>query len=71
MDQKNKLADDKIRDFFRQPAKVTEALQQGIKDALLRHKQSGNPVCGWKDGKVVWISPENIPVDTQKEPANK
>jgi hypothetical protein len=29
-------------------------------DALLKHKQAGNPVCTLKDGKVVWIAPEDI-----------
>ncbi len=50
---------------------VVQAIQIGIKHALLKHKQAGNPVCEWKNGKVVWISPENIPVDSKKNPENK
>lgn len=42
---------------------VTQAIQIGIKKALLKHKQAGNPVCEWKQGKVVWMAPEDIPVD--------
>ncbi len=71
MNNKSKLLDDKISNFFQNTTKVTEALQLGIKDALLKHKQAGNPVCEWKDGKVVWISPENIPVDIKNDSANK
>ena len=63
MNNKNKLFEDKITKFFQNPTNVAQALQLGIKDALLKHKQAGNPVCEWKDGKVVWISPEKIPVD--------
>lgn len=49
---------------------VTQALQLGINAALLKHNQAGNSVCEWKDGKVVWISPGNIPVDIKPDSAN-
>lgn len=61
---------DKITEFFRNPNNVTRALQLGIKDALLKHKQAGNPVCEWKDGKVVWVCAEKIPVDIKNDSAN-
>ena len=63
MNNKDKLSEDKITEFFQNPINVTQALQLGINDALLKHKQAGNPVCEWKGGKVVWVSPEKIPVD--------
>jgi hypothetical protein len=59
---KNKLQSDKISEFFQNPERVTAVLQQGIRDALLKHKQAGNSVCTWKNGKVIWIAPEEIPV---------
>ena len=34
-----------------------------VREALLQHKKLGNPIVVWKDGKVVWIPPEEIPVD--------
>jgi hypothetical protein len=41
-----------------------EAIQRAHKlaarDALLEHARMGRPVCEWRDGKVVWISPEEI-----------
>jgi hypothetical protein len=63
---KNKLKqnNDRIAIILNDSAKVTMILQAGIKQALLKHKQAGNPICEWRDNKVVWISPENIPVGT-------
>jgi len=43
--------------------RIQEALNKGVRDALRRHKQAGNPVAVWRDGKVVWIAPEDIPVE--------
>ncbi len=54
------LPDDKITQFFNDPEAVTKAIQTGIKAALLKHKQAGNPVCTWRNGKVVWVEPDKI-----------
>jgi hypothetical protein len=27
----------------------------------LQHKLAGNPIVGMKDGKMVWLKPEEIP----------
>ena len=64
----NKISknDESISIILNDSAKVTMIIQEGIKTALLKHKQAGNPVCEWRDNKVVWISPENIPVETKK-----
>ncbi len=35
---------DKITEAFADPEKITQALTQGVRDALLKHKQAGNPV---------------------------
>jgi len=45
------------------PAALAKKLQSGIYSALLKHKQAGNPVCEWKNNKVVWVSAEHIPVE--------
>jgi hypothetical protein len=42
--------------------RILEAMRQGIREALLRHKRAGNPVAVWRDERVVWIQPEDIPV---------
>ena len=60
---------DIISEIMSDSEKVRTIIQAGIHAALLQHKQAGNPVCEWKDGKVVWVSPENIP--TGKDQASK
>lgn len=46
-----------------QQAAIDAALEQAVQDALWRHKQAGNPICVWRDGQVVWIPPDEIPVE--------
>ncbi|PIQ95131.1 MAG: hypothetical protein CO148_03600 [Nitrospirae bacterium CG_4_9_14_3_um_filter_41_27] len=53
---------DKIAEAFANPEKITQALTQGVREALLKHKQAGNPVVVWRNGKMVWLKPEEIPV---------
>jgi len=60
--QKN---DDKISEIMNDSEKVRLIIQRGINIALLKHKQAGNPVCEWKDNKVVWIKPENISINKE------
>jgi hypothetical protein len=56
----NKKSNDHIQKILNDPQKVTQILQEGVHNALLKHKQAGNSICEWKDGKVVWIPPEKI-----------
>lgn len=39
---------------------VTDAIQAGITESLRKHRLLGNPICVWRDGKVVWIPPNEI-----------
>jgi hypothetical protein len=39
---------------------IDNALRQGVRDALLRHKERGNPVVIEQDGKIVWVRPEEL-----------
>jgi hypothetical protein len=55
--QKN---EDKISQIMNDSEMVRKIIQSGINDALLKHKQAGNPVCGLKNGQVFWISPDQI-----------
>lgn len=57
--EKNK---DRITEALADKDKITQALTRGVHDALLKHKQAGNPVVVWHDGKMVWLKPEEIPV---------
>ena len=48
--------------------RILEALQQAVQEALQRHKRDGNPVAVWRDGRVVWIPPEEIPAPEDPVP---
>ncbi len=50
---------------IRDVARIQEALGLAVRDALLDHKRAGNPVAVWRDEQVVWIPPEEIPVDLE------
>jgi len=39
---------------------IDEALKQGVREAMLRHKQAGLPVVIYRDGQTVWIQPEEL-----------
>jgi hypothetical protein len=39
---------------------VRKIIQKGINDALLRHKQMGNPIYEWSGNHIVQIPPEKI-----------
>ena len=55
--------DDKISKIMNDPERVGQILASAVNDALLQHKRAGNPVCGYKDGKVYWVKPENIQIN--------
>jgi hypothetical protein len=39
---------------------IDEALKQGVRDALLRHKEPGNLVVIEREGKIVWLSVQEL-----------
>jgi hypothetical protein len=39
---------------------VEAALKEAVREALLRHKQAGNPIATWQNGQVHWIAAEDI-----------
>lgn len=39
---------------------IDEAVKLAVREAVLRHKLLGNPIAVWRDGKVVWLQPEEI-----------
>jgi hypothetical protein len=51
---------DRISEIMNDPERVRLIIQSAINDALLKHKQAGNPVCELRDGKVIWINPNDI-----------
>ncbi|HEX2651471.1 MAG TPA: zeta toxin family protein, partial [Burkholderiales bacterium] len=41
---------------------ITDAVNRAVTAALKRHKERGESVVIWRDGKIVWLKPEEIEV---------
>ena len=48
------------RIFVEQGRIVDEALKEGVREAMLRHKRDGLPVVIYRDGKSVSVKPEDL-----------
>lgn len=48
------------RIFIEEGHLIDEALKQGVRDAMLRHKAAGLPVVIYRDGKTVWVMPQDL-----------
>jgi len=46
--------------------KIVDGVEAAIAAALERHKRLGESVAVWKDGKVVVLRPEQIPVRSRR-----
>ena len=53
--------------LFENDNKVDYLAKVAVRDALREHKRLGQSVVVWQDGKVVWVAPEDIPVDLADE----
>jgi hypothetical protein len=42
---------------------VDRALKEAVAEALAEHKAKGNPIAIWRDGKSVWIPPDEIRIN--------
>lgn len=49
-------------ELMKDDAGVTAAIAKGVREAIRRHKLLGQSIVVWKDGKVVWIQPEDIEI---------
>jgi hypothetical protein len=43
-------------------AALEAAMARAVRAALLRHRQIGNPVAVWRNERVEWLPPDEIPV---------
>ncbi|HMO80183.1 MAG TPA: hypothetical protein PKD24_05280 [Pyrinomonadaceae bacterium] len=46
--------------FVRYSEEITPAYHRAVREALLKHKRAGNPVPIERDGKIVYLKPEDI-----------
>ena len=42
--------------------RILAALNSAVQEALARHKRAGQSVAIWRDGRVVVVPPDEIPV---------
>jgi len=42
---------------------IEAALARAVREALRLHKLAGNPIAEWREGRVVWVPPEDIPTE--------
>ena len=57
-----------LRQNLAQADAVLIAVRESVREALIRHKRLGLQVVTWKDGRVVWVPAEQIPVDLPPGP---
>jgi hypothetical protein len=55
--------------LFEQGTPIDEALIKAVRAAVGRHRREGNAVVEWRDGRVVWVPPEDIPDQDTPGPA--
>ena len=53
---------DHIEEMLADKERIKAAIESAVREAVLRHKQAGNPIVVMKDGKMVWLKPEEISV---------
>ncbi|MCX5832790.1 MAG: hypothetical protein NT140_13070 [Deltaproteobacteria bacterium] len=53
-----------VKDIRDLPLKVKAemALKEAVAEAIAEHKRQGNPIAVWRNGKAVWVPPEEIVV---------
>jgi hypothetical protein len=49
-----------VADPLREDDAYLEAVRRAVRAAVLDHARAGRAVPTWRDGKVVWIPPEEI-----------
>jgi hypothetical protein len=59
---KAEVAKDLHRIFVEDGHLIDEALQRGVREALLAHKREGRPVVVFRDGKTIWLRLDEIDV---------
>ena len=57
-----------IEEILADPFRIEAALRGAVRAALRTHKRAGNPIAVWRDGRVVWLAPDQIPVVAEQAP---
>ena len=59
-----------IPDLIRDNYLIQSALTQSVQETVRIHKLLGRPIVIWRDGKVVWVPPEEIELDEEHTGTN-
>jgi hypothetical protein len=54
-----------LRRRFTDDAEFEHFARLAVRNALLDHKRTGDPIVVWRDGKVVWIPADEIVVSDE------
>jgi len=46
--------------------KAEEALKKAVQETIVDHKRTGDPIAIWRDGKAVFVDPEELEVREPK-----
>jgi hypothetical protein len=57
-----------VAEILKQGKAIEDAVRRGWRDAVVLHKKLGQPMVVWKDGEVVWVSPEELDPDLESTP---
>lgn len=52
--------DKDIDAIFREGTLIDRAMQDATREAIKQHKQAGQPMVVWRNGQIVFISPEEL-----------
>ena len=53
-----------IDQAFSQGTPIDEALNDAVRDAVRQHKRMDLPLAVWRDGKTVWLLPEDLTTES-------
>jgi hypothetical protein len=59
-----------IPDLIRNDDLIQHALTKAVQETVRTHKLLGRPIVVWRDGKVVWVPPEEIELDEERNGTN-
>ncbi len=51
---------------FAEGTPIDAALIEAVRVARQHHKEAGNPVVEWRDGKLCWVASQDIELDDEK-----
>lgn len=51
---------DHIEEMLADKERIKAAVENAVREAIRKHKQAGNPIVAMKDGKMVWLQPDEI-----------